>query len=76
MKIFDNKENVLHVAETVPYDTIIEKDYNLSVSAYVEPEDTREVVEIAKLNADLRAAIVRIDQLRADIDAIVAEIEA
>ena len=76
MKMFDSKENVPHVAETVPYDTIVEKDYNLSVSAYVEPKDTREVVDIAKLNADLETTVARIDQLRADIDAIVAEIEA
>lgn len=76
MKMFDTKENVPHVAETVPYDTIVEKDYNLSVSAYVEPKDTREVVDITKLNADLETTVAKIDRLRADIDAIVAEIEA
>jgi type I restriction enzyme M protein len=76
MKMFDSKENVPHVAETVPYDTIVEKNYNLSVSAYVEPKDTREVVDITKLNADLATTVAKIDQLRADIDAIVAEIEA
>jgi type I restriction enzyme M protein len=76
MKMFDNKENVPHVAETVPYDTIVEKDYNLSVSAYVEPKDTREVVNIEELNAKLVTTVAKIDQLRADIDAIVAEIEA
>lgn len=76
MKMFDTKENVPHVAETVPYDTIVEKDYNLSVSAYVEPKDTREVVNIKELNAKLVTTVAKIDQLRADIDAIVAEIEA
>ena len=74
IKMFDSKENVPHVAETVPYHTIVEKDYNLSVSAYVEPKDTREVVDITKLNADLKTTVAKIDQLRADIDAIVAEI--
>ena len=76
VKIFDNKENVSHVAETVSYDKIVEKEYNLSVSAYVEPKDTREVIDITKLNAELETTVARIDQLRADIDAIVAEIEA
>ncbi|MDP2582232.1 type I restriction-modification system subunit M [Shimia thalassica] len=76
MKMFDTKENVPHVAETVPYDKIVEKDYNLSVSAYVEPKDTREVVNIKELNAKLVTTVAKIDQLRADIDAIVAEIEA
>ena len=76
MKMFDSKESVPHVAETVSYDTIVEKDYNLSVSAYVEPKDTREVVNIKELNAKLVTTVAKIDQLRADIDAIVAEIEA
>ena len=76
MKMFDNKENVPHVAETVPYDTIVEKDYNLSVSAYVEPKDTREVIDITTLNVELKTTVARIDRLRTEVDAIVAEIEA
>lgn len=76
MEIFDIKENVPHVAETVAYERIAENDYSLSVSAYVEPEDNRVVVDITKLNADLKTTVAKIDQLRADIDAIVAEIEA
>ena len=51
-------------------------DYNLSVSSYVEAEDTREKVDITKLNAELKTTVARIDQLRTEIDAIVAEIEA
>ena len=58
------------------YDKITENDYNLSVSAYVEPKDTREVIDITKLNAELDATVQKIDKLRSDIDAIVAEIEA
>jgi type I restriction enzyme M protein len=54
---------------------VVAKDYNLSVSTYVEAKDTREVVDIAKLNADLKTTVAKIDRLRKDIDAIVAEIE-
>ena len=50
-------------------------DYNLSVSSYVDPKDNREVVDIAQLNAALKTTVTKIDQLRKDIDAIVAEIE-
>jgi len=50
-------------------------DYNLSVSSYVEAKDTREVVDIAQLNAELKTTVAKITQLRAEIDAIVAEIE-
>jgi len=72
MDLFDKKENVDHVAATVKYEKIVEGDYNLSVSSYVEAKDTREVINITKLNADIE----KIDQLRTEIDAIVAEINA
>ena len=56
--------------------TIAKNDYNLSVSAYVEAEDTREVIDIKTLNSELETTVAKIDKLRADIDKIVAEIEA
>jgi type I restriction enzyme M protein len=76
MKMFDSKETVPHVAETVDQAKIILQDYNLSVSAYVEPKDNRLVTDITMLNADLKTTVAKINQLRTDIDAIVAEIEA
>jgi len=73
MAMFDSKTKVDHVAESVPYDRIVENDYTLSVSTYVEPRDTREIIDIAELNAEIKTTVGRIDQLRGDIDAIVAE---
>ncbi|MEI6177922.1 MAG: type I restriction-modification system subunit M, partial [Verrucomicrobiota bacterium] len=75
MEVFDTKENVPHFALSVDHTTVAEKDYNLSVSTYVEAKDNREVVDIAELNAELKTTVAKIDRLRADIDAIVAEIE-
>ena len=75
IKAFDSKANVDHFARSVDFDTIAANDYNLSVSSYVEAEDTRERVDIAKLNAELKTTVARIDQLRTEIDAIIAEIE-
>ena len=75
MWVFDSKEDVAHFAHSVTHDAIAAHDYTLSVSSYVEPEDTREVVDIVKLNATLKTTVARIDQLRAEIDAIVAELE-
>ena len=75
MQVFDSKENVDHFAQYIPIEKVSANDYNLSVSSYVEAKDNREVVEIAKLNAELKTTVARIDQLRKDIDAIVAEIE-
>jgi len=48
MRLFDTKEDKDHVAQSVPMDQIAANDYNLSVSAYVEPKDTREVVDIRR----------------------------
>ena len=75
MQVFDSKANVDHFAQSVPFEQVVAKDYNLSVSNYVEAKDNREVVDIAQLNAELKITVVKIDKLRAEIDAIVAEIE-
>ena len=76
MKVFISKENVEHFAKTVDFDDIVKAEYNLSVSSYVDAKDTREVIDITELNAELKTTVAKIDQLRTDIDAIVAEIEA
>ena len=75
MQAFDRKENIEHFARSVPLEEIADNDYNLSVSSYVEAKDTREQIDIAKLNAQLKTTVARIDQLRTEIDAIVTEIE-
>jgi len=75
MQAFDSKADIAHFAASIPLETIADNNYNLSVSSYVEAKDTREVVDIAKINAELKATAARIDTLRAQIDAIVAEIE-
>jgi len=73
--VFDSKANVEHFARSVPFEKIAGNDYNLSVSSYIDAKDNREVVDIAQLNAELKTTAARIDQLRKEIDAIVAEIE-
>lgn len=76
MGMFDTKEEVAHVATTIDNTKIAENDYNLSVSSYVEPKDTREQIDIDELNKEIAATVGKINVLRADIDAIVKEIEA
>ncbi|MBX3010417.1 MAG: type I restriction-modification system subunit M [Caldilineaceae bacterium] len=75
MQAFADKANVAHFAQSVAYDAIVANAYNLSVSSYVEAEDTREQIDITKLNAELKTTVAKIDQLRTAIDAIVAELE-
>ena len=74
--MFDNKEDIDHVSKSVENDKISENDYNLSVSSYVEAKDTREVIDINVLNAEIKTTVSKIDRLRTEIDNIIAEIEA
>ena len=52
----------------------MENSYNLSVSSYVEQENTREKIDIVKLNAEIKEIVAREEKLRAEIDKIIAEI--
>ena len=76
IKMFDNKEDIDHVSKSVENDKIAEENYNLSVSSYVEAKDTREVIDINVLNAEIKTTVSKIDRLRTEIDNIIAEIEA
>ena len=74
MRLFDKKENVAHTAITVENSKIAENDYNLSVSSYVEAKDTREKIDIDKLNAEIKETVEKINTLRADIEKVIREI--
>ena len=65
-----------HFSHLASYEEIAENDYNLSVSTYVEAEDTREKIDIVKLNAEIAEIVAREQVLREEIDKIIAEIES
>lgn len=75
MEMFDSKEEVPHVATCVDNSIIADNDYNLSVSSYVEAKDNREKINIAELNEQVVQTVKKIDQLRAEINTIIKEIE-
>lgn len=64
-----------YISRLVANDEIAKSDYNLSVSTYVEQEDTREKIDIVKLNAELQEIVSRENVLRDEIDKIINEIE-
>ncbi|MCD7950682.1 MAG: type I restriction-modification system subunit M [Erysipelotrichaceae bacterium] len=72
---FTKREDIQYVSHLAPYDEVIENDYNLSVSTYVEAEDTREKIDIVKLNAQIKEIVAREQVLRDEIDKIIEEIE-
>ena len=73
--VYTKREEVAHFSHLASYDQVAENDFNLSVSTYVEQEDTREKVDIVKLNAEIAEIVAREDALRKEIDKIIAEIE-
>lgn len=75
IEIFDKKEDIDYIAKSVDYETIAGNDYNLSVSSYIEVEDTRPKTDIKELNERIRRIVARENELRAEIDKIVAELE-
>ena len=72
---FKNREDKEYFSRYVDRDEIVENDYNLSVSTYVEKEDTREKIDIKVLNKEIEERVKKIDQLRASINQIVRELE-
>jgi len=72
---FTAREDVAHFSRLVDNDAIAENAYNISVSSWVEAEDTRETVDITELNARIAGIVERQAALREQIDAIVADLE-
>ncbi len=69
------RKEIEHFSKLVSNDDIIENDVNLSVSSYVEKEDLREEINITELNARIKEIVAREEELRKQIDAIVADLE-
>jgi len=68
-----NKMTEKHIDDIV--EKIVEENYNLSVSTYVEKEDTSEKIDIVELNKEIQRIVAREEELRKEIDKIIAEIE-
>ena len=75
LDIFTDRKDVQYISKLVANDEIAKSEYNLSVSTYVEQEDTREKVDIVNLNAELAEIVSRENVLRSEIDKIIKEIE-
>jgi type I restriction enzyme M protein len=75
LEAFIGREDIPHFAQVVPNEKIAENEYNIAVSSYVQPEDTHEEVDIKALNQEVSQIVKRQSELRAEIDAIVADLE-
>ena len=75
MTYYADRKDVDHLVRLVPNSEVAEQGYNLSVSTYIEPEDTRPKVDIKELNAELKTIVAHEQELREKIDKIIEEIE-
>lgn len=75
VEVFAARAEEPHFSHLASYDEIEGNAYNLSVSTYVEAEDTREKINIVKLNAEIEEIVAREQILRDEIAKIIAEIE-
>ena len=69
------RKDVPHFCSLVKNSDIVANDSNLSVSSYVEQEDTREKVDIDELNRGLEEIVSRQAELREELNSIIKEIQ-
>lgn len=72
---YAERKEVAHFSAIIDNAAIAENGYNLSVSSYVEAEDTRPQTDIKELNARIARIVEHENKLRAEIDAIIRELE-
>lgn len=74
MELFKNRKDVDYLAKLVTNDDIIKNEANLSISSYVEQEDTREVIIIKEVNSKLAQLIEEGDELNKKIEEIINDL--
>lgn len=72
--LFDKKENIKYLSRSVSPEEIKEKDYDLSVSTYIQKEDLSEKIDIITLNSEVKSNGKELNDLRSEFDAIIQEI--
>lgn len=75
VKTYIGRKDKEYISRVVSYDEVKNNKYNLSVSTYVEKEDTREEIDIVKLNAEIDEIVKHNNELRESIKKIIQEIE-
>ena len=74
LELYAHRKDEDYLAKLVKNDDILANDCNLSVSSYVEQEDTREVINIAEVNAKLTQLVVEGNALNQKIEEIIKEL--
>lgn len=70
-----NRKESQYFTTLASIEQIESNDFNLSINRYVEQEDTREIIDIKVLNAEIKDIVKRQEELRTSLDQIIAELE-
>ena len=73
-EVFKDRKEEQYFSCLVSIEDILNNDTNLSVSSYVEQEDTREVINIKEVNASIQTLINEYKELNAKINDIIKEL--
>ena len=71
----EKREDEQYFCRLVKNEDIIKNDCNLSVSSYVEQPDTREKIDIAEVNEELKNVVAEVNKYRQQVDDIVKSLE-
>lgn len=74
LNIFIDRKPKEYIARLVSNEDIGKNNYNLSVSTYVEKEDTRKKIDIKVLNKEITEIVARENALRQEIDKIIKQL--
>ncbi|MBX7135751.1 MAG: type I restriction-modification system subunit M [Fimbriimonadaceae bacterium] len=72
---FIARNDIAHFTHLVAKEELAENNYNIAVSSYVAKEDSSVATDITALNAEIAQIVARQDELRTQIDSIVADLE-
>lgn len=72
--VFDNYEDVDRFCSVVDTDIVIENDYNLNVSLYVDTSEPEPEIDVSKVNAELKDLIKQRDESYQEMQAYLKEL--
>ena len=75
LNLYKSRQDIAHISRLVSTQEIESNEYNLSVSTYIEPEYTKEVIDINVLNNEIAQIVESQGRLRDELDSIIAEID-
>lgn len=74
MDAFVERKEKKHYVHVASYNEVVENDYNLSISTYVEAADIREQIDIKAINNRVKEVVLQEQRLRREIEEIVKEL--